>query len=124
MVLLQFRSNIFFNRKRLGHEVIVANVRQLHWITAGSTKNDPVDARTLALLARSDVGLLAPVEHRTAEQQGALRRDSGVGCDPAGAHATKRTRSMRCSGRSTWGCDFSQPIGALLSGTTPEFKQK
>jgi transposase len=58
--------------KRLGHEVIVANVRQLKWITASDTKNDPVDARKLALLARADVRLLAPVEHRTAEQQGEL----------------------------------------------------
>lgn len=58
--------------ERLGHEVIVANVRQLRWITASDTKNDPVDARKLALLARADVKLLAPVEHRTAEQQGEL----------------------------------------------------
>jgi transposase len=58
--------------KRLGHEVIVANARQLKWITASDTKNDPVDARKLALLARADVRLLAPVEHRTAEQQGEL----------------------------------------------------
>lgn len=58
--------------ERLGHEVIVANPRQLKWITASDTKNDPVDARKLALLARADVRLLAPVEHRTAEQQGEL----------------------------------------------------
>ncbi len=58
--------------KRLGHEVIVANVRQLKWITASDRKNDPVDARKLALLARADVRLLAPVEHRTSEQQGEL----------------------------------------------------
>ena len=48
--------------KRLGHEVIVANVRQLKWITASDSKNDPVDARKLALMARADVRLLAPVE--------------------------------------------------------------
>ena len=58
--------------KRLGHEVIVANARELKWITASDTKNDPVDARKLALLARADVHLLAPVEHRTAEQQAEL----------------------------------------------------
>ena len=60
--------------KKLGHEVIVANPRDLKWITASDTKNDPVDARKLALLARTDTRLLAPVEHRTA-------------CDSAGAHA-------------------------------------
>ena len=58
--------------KRLGHEVIVANPRELKWITSSDTKNDPVDARKLALLARADVRLLAPVEHRSAEQQGEL----------------------------------------------------
>ena len=58
--------------KRLGHEVIVANPRQLKWITSSDTKNDPVDARKLALLARADVRLLAPVEHRSAEQQAEL----------------------------------------------------
>src|ERR1700674_3346775 len=58
--------------QRLGHEVIVANPRELKWITASDAKNDPVDARKLALLARADVQLLAPVEHRTAEQQAEL----------------------------------------------------
>ena len=36
----------------LGHEVIVANPRQLKLITASSRKCDPVDAQTLARLAR------------------------------------------------------------------------
>jgi transposase len=58
--------------KRLGHEVIVANPRELKWITSSDTKNDPGDARKLALLARADVRLLTPVEHRTAEQQAEL----------------------------------------------------
>jgi transposase len=58
--------------ERLGHEVLVANPRELKWITSSDTKNDPVDARKLALLARADVRLLRPVEHRTAEQQAEL----------------------------------------------------
>lgn len=58
--------------ERLGHEVIVANARELKWITSSDTKNDRGDARKLALLARADVRLLAPVEHRTAEQQAEL----------------------------------------------------
>ena len=52
--------------------MVVANPRELKWITASDTKNDPTDARKLALLARADVQLLAPVEHRTAEQQAEL----------------------------------------------------
>jgi transposase len=54
---------------RLGHEVIVANAREVKWITASDKKNDRVDAKKLALLARADVRLLAPVELRSAEQQ-------------------------------------------------------
>ena len=62
--------------KRLGHEVIVANARELKWITASDTKNDPVDARKLALLARAD--------RATAGAGGAShgRTASGVGRDP------------------------------------------
>lgn len=58
--------------QRLGQEVIVANPRQLKWITASDSKNDPVDARKLAMLARADVRLLHPIQHRTAEQQAEL----------------------------------------------------
>ena len=58
--------------KQLGHEVIVANARQLKWITAGDNKHDRVDARKLARLARVGEELLAPVEHRSAEQQADL----------------------------------------------------
>jgi len=57
---------------QLGHEVIVANARQLKWITSSDTKNDKNDAVKLARLARADQNLLAPVEHRTAEQQAEL----------------------------------------------------
>src|SRR5579863_6838062 len=57
---------------KLGHEVIVANARELKWITSSDTKNDRNDAVKLARLARADRNLLAPVEHRTAEQQAQL----------------------------------------------------
>jgi transposase len=57
---------------KLGHEVIVANARELKWITSSDVKNDRNDARKLARLARADRNLLAPVEHRTVEQQAEL----------------------------------------------------
>jgi transposase len=57
---------------KLGHEVIVANARELKWITSSDDKNDRNDARKLARLARADRNLLAPVEHRTAEQPAEL----------------------------------------------------
>ena len=58
--------------EKLGHEVIVANARELKWITASDRKNDRNDAVKLARLARADRNLLAPVEHRSAEQQAEL----------------------------------------------------
>ena len=39
---------------KLGHEVIVANARELKWITSSDDKNDRNDARKLARLARAD----------------------------------------------------------------------
>jgi transposase len=53
----------------LGHEVIVANPRQLKLITESSRKCDPVDAQTLARLARVDPVLLRPIRHRSEQAQ-------------------------------------------------------
>src|ERR1700689_4447708 len=53
----------------MGHEVIVANPRQLKLITESSRKNDRVDAEMLARLARVDPKLLRPIRHRSEEAQ-------------------------------------------------------
>jgi len=53
----------------LGHEVIVAHARNVRLIGESSRKDDQLDARTLARLARIDPGLLGPVRHRSAEAQ-------------------------------------------------------
>ena len=53
----------------LGHEVIVANPRQLQLITQSSRKDDQVDAQTLARLARIDPQLLRPIRHRSEKAQ-------------------------------------------------------
>lgn len=53
----------------LGHEVIVANPRQVQLIGASSRKNDRMDARLLAQLARADPALLRPIRHRSAKAQ-------------------------------------------------------
>lgn len=55
-----------------GHEVIVANPRQVRLIHSGHRKNDRLDAEKLARLARYDVKLLAPVEHRSEQAQADL----------------------------------------------------
>src|SRR5580658_1914163 len=48
----------------LGHEVIVANAHKVKLITQSVRKNDRVDARQLARLARADAALLSPIRHR------------------------------------------------------------
>jgi len=53
----------------LGHEVIVAHARNVRLIGESSRKDDRLDARTLARLARIDPGLLSPVRHRSAKAQ-------------------------------------------------------
>jgi transposase len=58
----------------LGHEVVVANPRQLELITKSDRKNDRNDARLLARLARVDPDLLSPIKHRAAE----LRADLAI----------------------------------------------
>src|SRR5581483_10210225 len=50
--------------RRCGHDVRVADARQLALITNSNSKSDKRDARTLAQLLRADPGLLSPIEHR------------------------------------------------------------
>ena len=49
----------------LGHEVIVANPRQVHLISKSDRKSDRNDARLLARLGRMDPELLRPVSTRS-----------------------------------------------------------
>jgi transposase len=56
----------------LGHEVIVASARQVKLISASSRKDDKLDARMLARLARVDPKLLSPIRHRSAAAQADL----------------------------------------------------
>jgi transposase len=58
--------------EELGHEVIVANPRQVQLISCSNSKNDPNDAKLLAKLARVDPSLLSPLEHRDDQEQKTL----------------------------------------------------
>src|ERR1700689_2973785 len=58
--------------QQLGHEVIVANVRELRAISHSDRKSDQVDAEKLARYARLDPNILRPIAHRTVAQQEAL----------------------------------------------------
>ena len=57
---------------KLGHEMIVANPKQVKLITESSRKDDRLDAQTLARLARIDPQLLRPIQHRSEKAQTAL----------------------------------------------------
>src|ERR1700720_2391416 len=58
--------------QELGHEVLVANVRELRAISHSDRKSDQVDAERLARFARLDPKILRPISHRTVAQQEAL----------------------------------------------------
>ncbi len=53
----------------LGHEVLVANARQLRLLYGSDQKTDRVDAETIARLGRLDPALLHPIRHRSLETQ-------------------------------------------------------
>jgi transposase len=53
----------------LGYEVIVGHAQKVRLITKSRRKDDRLDARTLARLARIDPELLSPVRHRSAQAQ-------------------------------------------------------
>jgi len=55
-----------------GHEVIVANARQVRLVHASKRKSDRLDAEKLARLMRFDEQLLAPVQHRGMQAQADL----------------------------------------------------
>jgi transposase len=55
-----------------GHEVLVANAREVRLIYAGERKTDKLDAEKLARLARLDPKLLAPIQHRSEQTQANL----------------------------------------------------
>ena len=102
----------------LGHEVIVGHAQKVRLITKSRRKDDRLDARTLARLARIDPELLSPVKHRSA---GAVAPDgdpctSGIGeranrageCRPRIGEVLRRTATDRIRGR-TVGMSFSVP---------------
>lgn len=55
-----------------GHHAIVANASKVKFIFSNDGKNDRVDARSLARLARVDPRLLFPIHHRSDTAQSAL----------------------------------------------------
>src|ERR1700678_291721 len=58
--------------QEMGHEVLVANPRELPGISHSDRKSDKVDAEKLARYARLDPKILRAISHRTVAQQEAL----------------------------------------------------
>jgi transposase len=67
-----------------GHEVTVANARNLRLI-GESRRKDRLDERALARLSRIDPRLLSPIQHRSAQARAdrSLIRASPPLCEPA-----------------------------------------
>jgi transposase len=96
--------------KLLGHEVIVANARQVKLIAQSSKKNDREDAETLARLARLDPKLLKPVTHRGEQAQadlavlrsrdGLVRARTSLINHVRGAAKSAGARLAKCSAES------------------------
>jgi transposase len=95
--------------QKYGHDVIVANARQVRVIYESDRKNDKVDARTLARLARIDKDLLHPIRHRSEKTQADLAmlraRDALV---------QVRTKLMNCAR------GMVKSVGGRLPGASGE----
>jgi transposase len=99
----------------LGHEVIVANTRELAYITKSSRKDDRIDARKLARLARVDPELLSPIRHRSEAAHADLlvlrARDGLVRCR---THLICSVRGMvKSQGERLKKCD-AENVGPVL----------
>lgn len=97
-----------------GHEVIVANPREIASITASSRKNDRADAEQLARLGRSDPALLRPIQHRGATAQ----RDRALLAVRRKLVATRSALVVQARG-------LAKALGERLpSATTPAFARR
>ena len=86
-----------------GHEVIVANPHKVKLITQSVRKNDRIDARQLARLARVDPKLLSPIRHRGEQAQADL--------------AVIRARAELVEARTAlinWARGLAKPMGERL----------
>jgi transposase len=108
--------------QELGHEVIVANVRELRAISHSDRKSDQVDAEKLARYARLDPEILRPIVHRTVEQQQALTliraRDLLVRLRTAAVNAV-RGLTKSCGHRmpaSTTSCFAKRSLAVMPPG--------
>ncbi len=108
---------IFDLLQKLGHEVILANARSLRAIYSNPRKNDRVDARMLARLARVDPGLLNPVTPRSAPVRAHLAILRARACMVE--QRTKLVNSVRGLGKS-YGHRFASCSAASFHHQAPK----
>jgi transposase len=100
------------------HEVIVANARRVKLITESTRKDDRLDARTLARLARIDPELLSPIRHRSETAQGHLvmiRARAGL-VDMRTKLVNSARGLTKSMGERLPSCDASQMSAKRLTG--------
>ncbi len=116
-----------------GHEVIVANPHKVKLITQSVRKNDRIDARQLARLARVDPQLLSPIRHRGESAQADLAviraraelmesRTGLINCARGLAKPMGEERLKKCDadqvneepGGSDWSRALQNVLGPLL----------
>jgi transposase len=109
----------------VGHEVIVANAHEVQLITKSVRKNDRVDARKLARLARIDPELLSPIRHRGEQAQADLAiiraRAEVVECRTGLINSARG--SVKPLGERLKACDADQVKEALADGLSQAAQQ-
>jgi transposase len=108
----------------LGHEVIVAHARNVRLIGESRKKDDRLDARTLARLARIDPQLLCPVKHRSAKAQADLtviRRRAGLVRSRTALINTARGLA-KSDGERLRGCNPRNVNAETARGLSPELQ--
>lgn len=110
---------------RLGHEVIVANARNVRLIGESRRKDDRLDARTLARLARIDPQLLSPVRHRSAKAQIHLTMiRARAGLVSARTALVNAARGLvKSYGERLRGCGTQQVNRELAAGLSVELRE-
>src|SRR6476619_2179985 len=108
----------------LGHEVIVANARKVRLIGESRKKDDRLDARTLARLARIDPELLYPVQHRSAQAQADLAViRARAGLVRARTSLVNTARNLTKSyGERLRGCNVRNMNPEKAQGLSPELR--
>lgn len=99
--------------RQFGHEVLVANAREIRAITHSASKSDQLDAEKLARYARLDPRILHPITHRGMEMQRSLNVIRG-----RDVLVRMRTMAVNAVGGLVKPCGHRVPIRSIESFAT------